>query len=403
MSEPMESVEAFVERARAWLAENLGPRAEGGAEAFDEAYVERQRRLQRTLFDAGFAGISIPVRFGGQGLTPAHEAAFALEAQAFAMPDFQVLGITTFGACLPTLLQHAQEAFLAEHVPRILAGDELWCQFFSEPGAGSDLGAARTAATRVEGGWTLRGQKIWSSFAHLADWAMCLARTDPGKPKYAGLSWFALPVDAPRLTVRPIVLFTGDEDYCEEFLDGVFVPDTDVIGEIDRGWGVTKTLLVFERGAGQANIPQRDGRPGRLDRAMIAAAARTDRLPDRDTRAEVIDTFVNAYVYRQMRSMNARQAAAGTLSPAQASCAKLFRSDITRRRGLAMTRLLGARITAWDAGQDAVAQGVRDFLEAKKPAVAGGTEQMQRNAIGEGLLGLPRDPKPKSDAPVRQI
>lgn len=399
----VETVEAFRARARVWLAENMERRAGGRLGRFDLAHLQRQRDLQARVFAGGFAGISVDKRFGGQGLTPDHEAAFVQEAREFQMPDFEVMGIATFGACLPTLLVHASTTFLEEHVPRILSGAELWCQFFSEPGAGSDLGAARTKAVRSETGWNLSGAKIWSSFAHLADWAMCLARTDFDKPKYSGLTWFATPTGAAGLTIRPIVQFTGDDDYCEAFLDEVEVPDAQVIGEVDKGWDVTRTLLVFERGAGQASIPTSDGDPGQLDPGMVAAASRGEWLPDVSTRAELLTLFVQDYVYRQMRAMNARKAAAGQLSGAQASCAKLFRADVNRRRGLAMLRVLGVRAAAWQAGDSGTEAGIHLFLEAKKTAVAGGTEQMQRNAVGEALLGLPKDPRPSSKVPFNQL
>ncbi|MEZ5266559.1 MAG: acyl-CoA dehydrogenase family protein [Acidimicrobiales bacterium] len=224
------------------------------------------RKLQRKLFDGGFAGISYPAEYGGRGLTTLHERAFREEALNYVTPDFGAAGGVTFGAIGRSLLAHCTPDFLEQHIPKILRGEELWCQFYSEPEAGSDLAGIRTRAVRDGDRWIISGSKIWSSGAYLADWAMCLARADWEAPKHRGLTWFALPTDAKGVEIRQIRQINGNAEFCEEFLDEVEVTDADIIGEVNKGWAVTQTMLVYERGAGEMGAttlePPARPRPG---------------------------------------------------------------------------------------------------------------------------------------------
>src|ERR1700728_471021 len=205
----MPDVKEYREKARAWLAENLEPRAKSsmvsvGVRAHrtvEETAVERA--LQRRLYEAGYSGITWPKACGGQGLTQAHERAFNEEASGYRLPDLGVAGGTSI-ICARTMLAHASPEFLSRHIPRILAGDELWVQFFSEPGAGSDLAGIITRAERDGEQWILNGSKIWSSGAYYADYGMCLARTNLDVPKHRGLTWLAVPTGAAGVTVQPI-------------------------------------------------------------------------------------------------------------------------------------------------------------------------------------------------------
>ena len=214
--------------------------------------VAASRQLQRRLYDGGYAGISFPKEYGGQGLSDAHERAFRQEAVGFLMPDFGGAGIVMFGPIARSMLAHASPDFLHRHIPKMLSGEELWCQFYSEPEAGSDLAGIRTRATRDGDHWILRGSKIWSTGANHADYGMCLARTNWDVPKHRGLTWFAVPTTAKGLTVRPITQINGGAGFCEEFLDDVVLDDGDIIGEVHQGWSVAQTMLVYERGAGKA-------------------------------------------------------------------------------------------------------------------------------------------------------
>jgi alkylation response protein AidB-like acyl-CoA dehydrogenase len=280
-------IEAYRREVRRWLAANLAPddqdRQGAGLRGLDHKTVEgiaAERPIQRRLYEGGYAGITWPKEYGGQGLTAAHQRVFDEEAAGYRLPDFGVAGGTTMGVCARTMLAHASPGFLRRHIPRILAGDELWVQFFSEPGAGSDLAGVTTRATRDGDRWILSGSKVWSSGAYYADYGMCLARTDWDVPKHRGLTWFAVPVGAPGVTVEPIREINGDAEFCQEFFDDVELSDDDVIGEVNKGWSVAQTMLVFERGAGRDPEP---GAGGRLDLApdLVALGTGRPRGPDR--------------------------------------------------------------------------------------------------------------------------
>jgi alkylation response protein AidB-like acyl-CoA dehydrogenase len=257
-------------QARQWLSENLEPadpgrpahRRGGGLESAED--YEPARALQRRLYQAGYAGIDWPAACGGQGLTPAHARAFAEEAVHYRLPDLGHAGGTTYGPVGQTLIRHGSPEFLLRHVPRILAGDELFCQLFSEPSAGSDMAGIMTRADRDGDDWIITGSKIWTSGAHYADFGMCLARTNWDAPKHRGLTWFAVPLRAPGVSIHPIREITGSAEFCQEFLDGVRVSGDEVIGEVDAGWTVAQTMLLVERGAGRddpVNMPATQPRP----------------------------------------------------------------------------------------------------------------------------------------------
>ena len=179
------------------------------------------------MYEAGYAGITWPKEYGGQGLHPAYERAFAQEARGYVLPDLGIAGGATLGVCGPTMVAHASPAFLAREVPRMLSGDAIVAQFFSDPDAGSDLAGVRTQAVRDGDRWILNGSKIWSSGAYYADYGMCLARTNWDVPKHRGLTWFLVPTDAPGVTVERIRQINGNSEFCQEFFNDVELSDDD--------------------------------------------------------------------------------------------------------------------------------------------------------------------------------
>jgi hypothetical protein len=290
-------IEQFRSEARSWLEANMEPmpRAShlGSSDSRTPEEIAASRILQRKLFDGGWAGISYPKEYGGRGLTAAHERAFREEALGYVMPDFGGAGHVMFGAIGRSLLAHASPAFLHRHIAKLLSGEELWCQFYSEHEAGSDLAGIRTSATRDGDRWLLSGSKIWSTGADHADYAMCLARTDWIAPKHQGLTWFAVPTNAKGLTIRPIVQINGAAGFCEEFLDDVEVTDDDIIGEVNRGWTVAQTMLVYERGAGSAgSVPVE---PRRLAPDLVTLASKVGRDADPVARQLLARAHVNDY------------------------------------------------------------------------------------------------------------
>ncbi len=361
------------------------------------------RALQHRLFEGGYAGITWPEEYGGQGLPPAYESAFLHEAAAFTLPDFGALTITTFYVCVPTMLTYASPEFLRRFVPRVLAGEELVCQFFSEPSSGSDLAGARTSAVRDGEQWVLNGQKIWSTLAHLADSGMCLARTDWSVPKHRGLTWFLVPCNAPGLTIRPIKQINEVAEFCEEFLDDVVVPDADRLCEVNAGWDMTQTMFVMERGAGRpADDAPLEG-PGPMAPDLVALARRAGRLADPVVRQRLAWAHTVDYVGKALGARIAELGRLGRLSPGVASYVKLFRGTYSPLRARLAVDIGGAGAMTWDPGDPDGQEPSLAYLRGRGASIAGGTNETQRNVIGERALGLPREPSFDTQKPFREV
>lgn len=395
-------------RARAWLAANLAPidasaaHTPRGAHGNTRAAINDARALQRRVDDAGFAGITWPVEYGGRGLTEAHEVAFAEESAQYAMPDLGVAGRATMATCAPTMLEHASPEFLRRHIPRILQGDEIWCQFFSEPGAGSDLAGVTTRAVRDGDRWILSGAKIWSSGAFYADYGMCLARTNWDVPKHRGLTWFAVPTDAPGVTVRPLREINGTEEFCEEFFDAVELSDDDVIGTVDHGWTVTQTMLVHERLASEASTGDDDTTP--LAPELVALARRVGREQDPLVRQIIAKSHTLDWVQTQLNVRVMEHLRLGTANAAAiAAYSKLAAGTFDPQRARMMLEVGGAAAITWDGAASEDAQAALTYLNCRVMSIAGGTNEMQRNGIGERVLGLPREPSFDTDRPFSEV
>jgi alkylation response protein AidB-like acyl-CoA dehydrogenase len=399
----MIDVEEFRLAARAWLAENLD-RADAVAPPPAEKTLENivpERELQRRLFDAGYAGITLPPEYGGQGLTRAHEEAFEQETAGYRMPDFGIAGVTTAGPCLNTMLAHATPEFLARHVPRILSGAALWVQFFSEPEAGSDLAGVRTRASRDGNRWILNGSKIWSSGAHYADYGLCLARTDWEVPKHRGLTWFGVSTTAPGVSVVPIKQINGDAEFCQEFFDDVEVHDDDRVGEVDQGWGVAQTMLVFERGGGTTESMAPDATSIAPD--LVALARRVGREQDPVARQLVATGYINDVAVGCVGSRIAARLASGSADAGVAAYVKLAIGTFDPIRARLTFDIAGAACLSWE-GDDAQARDAAEaYLTGRRFSIAGGTNEIQRNGIGERVLGFPREPSFDSIRPFNEV
>jgi alkylation response protein AidB-like acyl-CoA dehydrogenase len=410
MSDDGPDVEQFRADARAWLAANMERRRANelarprGAGHQSVEQLTAARALQRQVYEAGFAGITWPKEYGGQGLTAAHERAFHEEAAGYEMPNLGVAGGTTLGVCALTMLEHASPDVLRRHIPRMLAADELWCQFFSEPGAGSDLAGVTTRATRDGDRWILNGAKVWSSGAYYADYGMCLARTDWDVPKHRGLTWFAVRTDAPGVTVRPLREINGDIEFCEEFFDDVELTDDDVIGEVNGGWTVAQTMLVYERGGLREAGPPMPRGPGGLAPDLVALARRLGRDHDPVVRQQLARVQTLNFVQGQLGRRIAERLRSGD-GPAVgvAAYGKLAAGifdPIRARIGMEIGR--GVALV-WDHGDLEGQRASLNYLNGRIMSIAGGTNEMQRNAIGERVLGLPREPSYDIDKPFNEV
>jgi alkylation response protein AidB-like acyl-CoA dehydrogenase len=400
-------IEEYRQRARAWIEANLERRTAPQEASFmnmadkSDEEIAAERVLQRKLYEAGYFGITWPAEYGGQGLTQEYQDAFTIEARGFRLPDFGVAGGTTFGVCTPTMLRHGSPEFLRRHIPAIAAGDELVVQFFSDPEAGSDLAGVRTQAVRDGDQWVLNGSKIWSSGAYYADYGMCLARTDWDAPKHKGLTWFLVPLRAKGVTVQRIRQVNGNAEFCQEFFDDVVLTGDDIIGEVNDGWTVAQTMLLFERGGANRTPKATDFRE--LPDDLVTLAAETGRLSDPGAQDLIVGAHIDDVAcVALVQRIGALIRTDPKMGSGYASYGKLASATYDPLRAGTEIALAGGAI-AWSDPGSAVAAAGRDLLNSRFMAIAGGTAQMQLNGIGERVLGLPREPSFDSVKPFRQV
>ena len=372
--------QSFREECRDWLHANVPAerRPMDAAEA-----IEFDKAWQRRLFEAGWAGINWPVEYGGRGLSIVQQVIW-LEEYARAHAPWigaNFVGINHGG---PTLILNASEAQKEYHLPRILRGEAIWCQGFSEPGAGSDLAGIRTRA-RIEGDeLVVSGTKIWTSFAHVADWQELVVRTEDGSQRHKGLSWVICSMHAPGIEVRPIRKMSGQVEFAQVFYDDVRVPLANVVGGLGNGWKVAMSTLSFERGTGfiADQVKQSQEIEELVERARATGAIRDDRIADQlaQLRAEV--AALRAMTYRNISEV----VRTGQPGP-EASVIRLFTSELGQRLERMALLLAGETILDFRYGEDDL---VADYLRGFAATIAGGTAQIQRDIIAERLLGLPK-------------
>jgi alkylation response protein AidB-like acyl-CoA dehydrogenase len=394
-------ISQFKEQARAWVEANLERRsATTNAHTPTVDTVESvavQRAVQRRLYEAGYAGITFPVEYGGRGLTQEHEDAFDEIAAGYETPSFaNADGV--YGPCTQSMLAHASPKFLQTHIPRILRGEAVWVQLYSEPDAGSDLAGVRTRATRNSEGWLLNGAKVWTSGAHFADYGMCLARTNWDVPKHRGLTWFAVPMNAPGLTVKPIRELHGHSAFSEEFFDNVQLSDDDVIGEVDDGWSVTRTMLVYERGDSDV-LPA----VGELAPDLVALARGAGTEKDALVRQLIARAHINDKALSELatRVQERIRASHGT-DAGVAGYIKLAAGTIFPLRSQTALKIAGLNGLLWNES-DRTNATAESYLYSRMWAIAGGTNEVIRNGIGERVLGLPREPSFDSVLPFNEV
>jgi alkylation response protein AidB-like acyl-CoA dehydrogenase len=403
-----DDLERYRADARAWCEANL-PRREGPAlRAHDTTpgQLAADRALLRRVYEAGYQGITVPKRYGGQGLTAAHQRVWNEVSARFAVPlPGGVASGVTQGIVLPTLLAHASEDQKRAWVPKLLGGEEIWVQLLSEPGAGSDLAGLLTRATRDGDSWVLNGTKVWTSGAMSADVGICLARTDWDAPKHRGLTWFKVPLRHPGVTVRPVREINGSSEFCEEFLDDVVVGDDMVIGPVHGGWPIANHMLGIERttsGAGASHGPA-GGRARRLAPDLVALAEGRGLATDRAARQVIARAHINDWVQDQLVTRAVGAVAAGTADAATGSLVKLGIGVIQPLRAAAAMELGGRAAVAWEGEGSPGHTAAVNFLNGRIMSIAGGSNQIQRNIISERLLGLPREPSADGDKPFREV
>jgi len=397
----MEDLSSFRVRARTWIEQNL-PLREDPSELDDHS-------LQNLIFDAGYAGIAYPTEYGGAGLTFDHQRAFFSEASGRRTPTSYGVSIGILG---PTLLDFASESMKADHLPRILRGDELWIQLLSEPTGGSDMAGALTRLTRDGDTYVLNGSKMWSTGALESDFGLCLARSDWEAPKHHGLSMIAIPLKGTAgLTIDAIRAVTGEPgEFCMEFFDNVTLPTSNLVGVENDGWVVAQRLLFHERNAG-TGIEHGIGLFGAAGEVLswgtyndVAEGARQRGLSgDPLLRERIAETYIEALVSRYAGERVMAGMRSGALTGQWASLLKLHLGVSSNRAAKAALAAWGADGVIWD-GEDQVRDNAGEmFLKSRGPSIAGGTNEIHRNIVTERLMGLPREPSFDRDVPFNEV
>ena len=405
MTTAPDALAAWVDEASTWLDANASlrpPDTAAWGEGTDAIYVFRNlpadqerahidalRDWQRRKSDAGYGSIAWPEQFGGAGLTPAHAAAFARLEEAYDLPESHEAFTISTELVGPTILTCGTEQQQARYLRPLRRGDELWCQMFSEPGAGSDLASLSTSAVLDGDTWVINGQKVWTSGAQYADHGYIQTRTDPGAPKHAGMTAFLLPMDAPGVEVRPLRQMSGGSSFNEVFLTEVRVPDTDRIGPVGGGWRVALTTLGFERMAGAVGGGGGEADP--VDR-LIMLAKHLGRSDDPIVRQRLASAWIAKKVHLLTTQRAKATAKADGVPGPEGSIGKLTMTRQLLQVAETASALLGPRLTA-DTGEWGTYAWSEFVNGLPGYRIAGGTDEIQRNIIGEHSLGLPREPK----------
>jgi alkylation response protein AidB-like acyl-CoA dehydrogenase len=389
----------------------LPRRWEAAVHAGDDAEIVAMKAdldspaIVRALGSSGWVAPHYAREHGGRGLSEA-EARHALSLlAAWEVPH--VPRGSGLPLAAPTIQQWASDATKRRLLPPLLTGEERWCQLFSEPGAGSDMASLATAAVRDGDEWVVNGQKVWTTYGHESERAMLIARTDPDAPKHAGITYFGLDMRTPGVEVRPLVNIAGQLEFNEVFLTDVRVPDIDRISPVGEGWKAAMTTLGAERHALSGVRKKRKasdeilgGKPFGDVVAMARARGRTSSPLARDllARAYAADRVL---AWTALRSR--ARAQAGHPPGPEGSITKIAKAVTNQRLQEIALRLLGADGTAWTSGDDAAADWIVQFLRTRANSIEGGTSEIQRNIVGERVLGLPREPDPYKGASWREI
>jgi alkylation response protein AidB-like acyl-CoA dehydrogenase len=416
---PAPDIDVFRAEARTWLEANASPLAartsdesavvwgrgsdsvavfHDVSEADEHDRLQQCRRWQQAKFDAGYAMINWPVALGGRGLPNSYLRAYNSEEAQFRVPGAGELPPTSMGLIAPTVAAYGTPDQQRRFIVPLMRQDEYGCQLFSEPSAGSDLASLSTRAVRDGDEWVLEGQKVWTSGARFAQWGLAITRTDSTVPKHRGLTAFMVPFDAPGVEVRPIRQMSGGSNFNEVFLTGVRLPDALRLGAEGDGWRVALTCLGFERdhsgGGGGGHV-------GGGYQQVLAAADHFGLTDDALVRATLADLYIHHRVAQFTNRRAAARVKAGQTPGPEGSLGKLMWTANMTRTSDAIGRVLGARLVA-DTGEWGTYAWREHVLGAPGYRIAGGSDEIQRNIIGERVLGLPAEPRVDKDVPFDQ-
>jgi alkylation response protein AidB-like acyl-CoA dehydrogenase len=382
--------EAFRRQVRAWLRRNLPVRGRAARDPSPPERVRRGKAWQRKAYEAGYVALGWPPEHGGQGASIMRQTILDEEMVRARAPGLiGLMGIRMVG---PTLIAFGTDAQRQRFLPSILTADEIWCQGYSEPGAGSDLASLRTAATLVGDEIVVDGQKVWTSNAQFADWMFCLVRTDPHAPKHRGISYLLIDMRSPGITVRPLVQMTGDAGFNEVFFEAVRVPRANVVGELNQGWQIANATLVHERNMLGASTRTQQMFQGLLDLARGTRRNGRRATADPVVRQRLADLLVRVeamkyHAYRQLTDV-----LHGRSPGIAASINKLVTTELNHDIATLALSIMGSYGPLERGSPRARDRGIwpYEFMFTLGLIIGGGTSQIQKNIISERGLGMPR-------------
>ena len=383
---------AFRDEVRGWLADHReqieATRAhdwEEGGEGF-----ELHREWERTLSDAGFAAVAWPKEYGGRDASLVQQAILTDEYIRAKAPDrINRLGLGLLG---PTLMVYGTEEQKDRHLQSILRCDEIWCQGFSEPNAGSDLASLRTRAVLDGDDYVVNGQKIWTSLGRFGDWIFTLVRTDTEAPKHGGITFLLIDMHSPGVEVRPLVQINGDARFAEVFFSDVRVPASNVVGQVNNGWKVAMTTLGFERGTGLGSPAAFNRMWGEMvDLTRSAPRGEGVAADDPDVRRRVAQSYIETRVFELNTQRTLTRLARGEKIGPEASMTKLYWSEMEARLGELAVDVLGERGELEPGTPEAAGEWFNEYLYARASMIYAGTSEVQKNILAQRVLGLPRE------------
>jgi alkylation response protein AidB-like acyl-CoA dehydrogenase len=387
---PVEADE-FRDRCRRFLEANARPGARRNLAA--------AREFQGKLAEAGLAGLAYATEYGGAGLTSEHERIWRAVAQEFPAMTSEL--VISHGMCLPVLDEFGTHEQKRTYMPDNIAGRTVWCQMFSEPGAGSDVASLQTKAERDGDEWILNGQKVWTTLAHESDYGVIIARTDPEQPKHAGISMFIVDLRSPGVEIRPIHQIDGGRHFNEVFFTDVRIPVDNLIGEYNNGWRQATAMLMYERvaigsmGAGSISQPMYE--------LLRDAATAAGLIGDPVVRDQLMEIYAMETTKSLVAMRTRAEMKAGKAPGPGGSLGKLYGSVIAWRfREIAM-EIAGAGSQAWDPNDERAGLLQQTVVGSFSSSIAGGTDEIQRNIIGDRVLGLPRDISVDTKVPFKDL
>lgn len=392
--------EAFRAKCAAFLDEHATGLEIVGDDPRSDQSVAQSRAFQQKVADAGLAGITYPTQFGGLGLTKAHERIWREEYAKY--PDMTGQLTISHGMCMPMMAEYGSDEQKAEFLAKQISAEHLWCQMFSEPGAGSDVASLQTRAVLDGDEWTINGQKVWTTLAHQCDYGILIARTDPDQPKHRGITMFIVNMRDPAVEIRPINQIDGGTHFNEVFFTDLRVPKSWQVGELNEGWRLATAMLMYERVA--IGTGQTSGIKTPNFKWWGDEAARRNRTSDPLVRQSLMRLYSEEATKSLVALRTRAELKAGKTPGPGGSLGKLHGAKIAwlmRDIGL---EILGPEGAAWDGPDDAEgAKWSNAILRSFSSNIAGGTDEIQKNIIGDRVLGLPREPSVDKDVPFSDL